>query len=182
MSAKVDANEHVSSNHAAALQKDYKDAGKILEDAAEDVEDAETFEELREIVPEVFLETLVFALLAPKTGLVLGSHTMVAATDRMEDFADKLEEIIGFLAARGYDMTAAQAALEDMSDSVSSAEALAAPVADSVIDLDQDDWEEPAKTTLEQGKNDLQGAREALREAHGHAQATVQAIREALSS
>jgi hypothetical protein len=83
MSAAVDANQHVTEGHAKDLQDDYKDAKKILEDAAKDVENAESFKELRAIVPKVFAETLVFALLRPKTHLVVGSDSIVARTVRL---------------------------------------------------------------------------------------------------
>lgn len=182
MAETVEGNEHVSANHAAHLQNDYREATRILEAAAEDVEDAETFAELREIVPAAFEETLVNALLKPKTALVLGSHTAVAATERMGIFADRLQDIIDRLAERGFEMEEAQAALDEMTALLAEAETSAEPVAENVVGLDPGDWPEPAQSTLAGAHDDLQRARGHLRGAHQQAQETVQAIREALTT
>ena len=182
LSAKVDEEENVSANHAAHLQNDYREATRILEDGAEDVEDAETFEELREIVPGIFQETLVFALLKPKTHLVVGSDCMVAVYERMEEMGENLQAYIDRLDENGYEMGTAQAALDEMLRLLEAADDLAAPVADDVIGLDSGDWPDPAQGILEQGKADLAAARELLGEARGKAQETIEAIREALSS
>lgn len=182
MSTVVAENEHISANHAAHLQNDYREAERILEDALAAVEDAETLAELREVVPQAFEETLVFALLRPKTSLVIGSHSMVAVGEHMAGFAEILQSIIDRLSERGLDMSEAQATLDAMTGHLADAEALAEPVAGNVVDLDQADWPDPAKAALEQGRTDLQGAREALRQARGEARDTILAIREALSS
>jgi hypothetical protein len=182
MSATVDGNEHVGANHAAHLENDYREATRILEEAAEDAEDADTFAELRQIVPTAFQATLVNALLKPKTALVLGSHNAVAVAERMGIFADRLQDIIDRLTEHGFDMTEAQSSLDDMTGLLAAAEAAAEPVAGDVIGLDPDDWPEPAQSMLRAARDDLQGAQEQLRGAHEQAHATVQAIREALST
>ncbi len=181
MSGVVEDNQHVAANHAAHLQKDYKDAEKILEDAAEDVEEAETFSELREAIEGVFGETLVFALLRPKTHLVLASDTSGAIADRMTTFADRLREIIERLEEAGHDMSAAIAAVDAAEGHIEGAEALAGPVADSVIDLDHKDWPEPAQSQLQAGRADLVAARDLFRQARDDLRTAVGEIRAALS-
>lgn len=182
MSAAVEANEHVTKEHAKDLEDDYKDAKKILEDVAKDVEKAESLEELREIVPEVFAETLVFALLRPKTHLVVGSDSIVAITNRLGGLTDHLQEVITRLEEAGKDMAAAQAALNEMKAAISSAASTASPVAGNVIGLDPADWPEPAQSTLVQGRSDLADARGLLRSAHELRLAIVALIREAMST
>ena len=71
-------NEHLTKEHEKDLQDDYKDAEKILDDAAIDVEKAETLAELREVVPAAFENTLVFALQTPKTRLAWPRETCPA--------------------------------------------------------------------------------------------------------
>lgn len=181
LSEGVAENEHVSPSHAAHLQNEYREATRILEGAADDVEDAESFEELREIVPAVFADTLVRALLVPKTHLVVGSDTLVDLADRFGDFGDTLQMVIDRLSDQGYDMDAAQAALDEMLRLIGNAADTAEPVADDVIGLDQSDWPDPAQDILEQGRDDLREARELLREARGQLRDVITAIREALS-
>ena len=182
MSEAVEANPHITKEHAKDLQDDYKDAEKILKDAAKELEKAETFEELREIVPEVFQETLVFALQAPKTHLVVASDTVVAVTGRLSGVAERLQEVVTRLSDAGKDMTAAQAALDEMTAAITSAAAVGGPVADNVIGLDPADWPDPAQVILEQGRADIQEARGLLRSAHELLHEIVALIREAMST
>ena len=182
LSDAVDENEHVTAPHAAHLQNDFREATRILENAAEAVKEAESFEELREIVPGVFQETLVFALQRPKTHLVLGSDTMVDVAEHFTAFAERLQEIIDRLAASGHDATEAQAALDEMVALIEDAAATAGPVAGNVIGLDPEDWPEPAQSVLEQGRSDLREARELLHQARGKAHEVISLIRELLSS
>lgn len=181
MSEAVEEDQHVTAAHAAHLQNDYREATRILEAAAEDVEEAETFAELREIVRAVFADTLVRALLIPKTHIVVGSDTLVDLTDRFGEFGDTLQMVIERLSDQGHDMGEAQAALDEMQGLIDDAADVAEPVADDVIGLDQGDWPDPAQATLVQGREDLHDARELLREARGKLRDVITAIREALS-
>lgn len=182
LSEAVVGKEHVRANHAAHLQIDYREATRILEEAADAVEGAQSFAELREIVPGVFGNTLVFALLRPKTHLVVASTSNVAIYERVDGFAKKLQITIDRLAARGHEMGTAQASLDEMVRLLDAAGALAEPIADAVIDLNPDDWPDPAQAALEQGRADLEAAQELFREARVNAREVVTAIREALSS
>ena len=182
MSEAVAENEYVTASHAAHLQNDYRAATRNLEEAADDVANAESFAELRAIVPAVFEHTLVFALLKPKTHLVVGSDTMVAISERMEVFAEMLQMVIDRLSDEGFETGAAQGSLDEMARLLESAKDIAGPVADNVIGLDPEDWPDPAKAALEQARADLKKARELLGAARGQAHETVNAIREALSS
>lgn len=182
LSEGVAGNEHVPANHEAHLQNDYKEATKTLEGAAKDVEKAETLAELREAISGVFSETLVFALLAPKTHLVVRSHMTVAVTERVSGFTENLQGIIERLSEAGHDMTAAQAALNEANAFNADAAATAEPVADAVIDLDPEDWPDPAQEALRQGRSDLEAARELLRQAREKIHETIAAIRAALGS
>ncbi len=174
----VDENEHLTKEHAKDLQDDYKDAKKTLEGAAKDVEKAETVAELREIVPGVFQETLVFALLGPKTHLVIASDTIVDAAERFAGFGEHLQAIIDRLRENGHDVTAAQAALDEMIALIEMAAETAGPVAGNVIDLDSTDWPDPAKAALEKGHADVESARASLRNAREKAHQVLDLIRE----
>jgi hypothetical protein len=182
MSEGVAGNEHIPANHEAHLQNDYREATRILEGAAQAVEDAETLAELREAISGAFSETLVFALLTPKTHLVVRSHMVVAISERVSGFTENLQGIIERLSEAGHDMTAAQTALNEAKAFNTDAGATAEPVAGTVIDLDPEDWPDPAQETLRQGRSTLEAARELLRQTREKIQETIAAIRAALSS
>jgi hypothetical protein len=181
MTEAVGNSEYVTKEHAKDLQDDYKDAEKILDNAAKDIEKAETFVELREIASTAFENTLVLALLMPKTHLVVGSDSIAAITGRV-GVGERLQEWIIRLEEAGKDMSAAQAALDAMKAAIASAATKAAPVGGNVIGLTPSDWPEPAQSTLQQGRSDLADARGFLLDARELFHEIVALIREAMAT
>ena len=168
----------MTEEHAAALLGDIVSAREILRTGIPAVEAATTPEELRAIAPPIFESTLVFALLAPKTHEVAASDAVVAATPRFTEFGDKLQDALDRIANEtDVDTTEAQAKLDEMLRLVDQAAATGGPVAGNVIDLQPEDWPDPAQTALREGRAALEDARGSLREARGLGQEVIEFIR-----
>lgn len=170
---------HLSPDHAAALQTDIAQARARLESGLREVRATENLEQLREVGPAIFKDTLVFALLGPKTHEVIASDTVVAVTDRLGSFASGLQEAIDRLADAGIDVTEARAALGELERLIDVAAETAGPVAGRVIGLSPADWPDPATATLARGRADLKSAHQTLRQARNQAHEVIRLIREA---
>lgn len=155
--------KHITDGHAASLRADYAAASAILTAGIDAVAGTETFEELRRITPPIFEDTLVFALLGPKTHAVVASDAVVGLSARYDGLATKLQEALDRLAADGVDVVAAQANLDAAVALVAEASASGGAVADSVIGLQPgDEIAEPladAKATLQRTRSQLGEAR-----------------------
>jgi hypothetical protein len=178
LTRKIEAARYVTEDHAASLLRDIAAARETLRAGLAAVQATTTPEALREIAPPIFHATLVFALLGPKTHEVIASDAVVAASVRFTDFGTKLQETLDRIANEtDIDTTEAQADLDEMIRLGNAAAAIGGPVAGNVIDLQPDNWPDPAQAALREGKAALSDARLSLREARGLAKAVVQFIR-----
>jgi hypothetical protein len=166
LTARVDSAGYVTDEHAATLLDEYAAAEAILRAGIENVTNATGYEELRRTSPAIFEQTLVFALLGPKTHAVIGSDTVVGVAPRFDEYGAKLQGALDHLSDAGADTTAAQADLDEAVRLVSSAVTTAGPVAESVIVLQPgDEIREPlaaAKDNLEESRRRLDDAREMM--------------------
>ena len=161
LTGKVETAKHITEEHAAALLGDIGAAQETLRAGIPAVETATTPEELRAVAPPIFENTLVLALLAPKTHEVVASDTIVAATSRFVELGGKLQDALDRIATEtDVDTTEAQANLDEMLRLINQATATGGPVADQVVGLQPADWPDPAQAMLREGKA-------ALDEAHG---------------
>ena len=178
LTRKIESARHLSADHAASLLRDVAAAGDTLQAGLAAVEATTSMEELREVAPPIFENTLVFALLSPKTHGVIASDAIVAGTNRFTEFGAKLQDALDRIAAEtDVDTSEAQADLDEMLRLVSAAMAVGGPVADNVIGLQPTDWPDPAQTALREGKAALDEARSSLRDARSRAQAVIEFIR-----
>ncbi len=174
LGAKVESARHISESHATALLDDYSTAGTTLTAGIDLVDAAETLAELREVAPPVFEDTLVFALLKPKTAAVTASDTIAQANDRFADAAARLQDALDRLAEDGVDVSEAQVDLDEAISLTAAAAAAAEPVADTVIGLQPgDEIREP----LEAAREALAGARRQLGEAKRVTKGIIRFIR-----
>lgn len=174
----IESARHLTEDHAASLVRDIAAARETLRAGLAAVQATTTPEELREIAPPIFHNTLVFALLGPKTHEVVASDAVVAVSARFTDFGAKLQETLDRIVNEtDIDAAEAQADLDEMIRLVNAAAAGGRPVAGNVIGLQPIDWPDPAQTALREGKVALSDARGSLREARGLAKALVQFIR-----
>ena len=166
--------------HKATLTADYADAVAGLITLNREIQNAETAEELRELVPLIASDFRVYLVIVPKTYEVGASDRVGHVVSRFEDTADATADAIERAEAAGYDMTEASRWLVSARDEIGEARRMGVPVANDVIDLDASDWEEPAKSTLEEGRRRLGNARVDLRQAKGSLDKAKQAIEDAI--
>ncbi len=172
--SRVEDAKHIQEEHAAKLQAEFAAAQATLTAGIEAINAAETVEELREIARPVFENTLVFALLRPKTQAVIASDALAAIDSGPREFGANLQEKLDRLAATGVDISEAQADLDSALTLVADAATAGAPVAALVIDLQPgDEIEGP----LGEAKAVLIETRTQLREAKALAKGVVEFIR-----
>lgn len=174
LGAKVESARHLSGSHAAILLDDHSAAETTLTAGIDAVNAVETFADLREVAPPIFEETLVFALVKPKTLIVIASDTTATADDRYADVASRLQDALDRLAEEGIDVSEAQSDLDEALSLTAAAAAAAAPVADTVIGLQPGD---EIKETLEAAKETLAGTRRQLGEAKSLTRGIIRFIR-----
>ncbi len=175
-------NGHATADHAATLTADLDQAEAGLNDLAGQIRSATTLEELRVLVPQIATEFRIYVVIAPKTLEVATADTILWAVDNpLTRVHDKLADIIDRAFNAGYDVSEAQAALQDMQAHMTQVEAHASPVPGQVIGLQASDWENPAKALLDQGHDKLLQAREELLAARVSANAAGDALRAALN-
>ncbi len=174
LTAKTDSSRHITADHAAVLQAEYAAAQASLRAGIDAVSATTTVEELREVAPPIFEGTLVFALLGPKTHLVIASDAVIAASARFDEIGAELQDALNRLAETGVDTTAAQTDLDRALELVASAAASGGPVAESVIGLQPGD---EIADPLADGKAAIKEARSELGEAKNLAKAVAEFIR-----
>lgn len=173
--------EFMTTVHKATLTADYADAVAGLMSLGREIQDVETGEELRDLVPLIATDYRVYSVIVPKTHQVAASDRVGHVASKFNDTADVISDAITRGEAAGYDMTDAKRWLVSARDEIAEARHTGVPVAGDVIDLDASDWEEPAKSTLEEGKRRLKNARVDLRQAKFSLIKAEQAIRDAIA-
>jgi hypothetical protein len=172
--------EHLWDEHERVLIEELDAAGSGLTELGRRIEGADTLEELRELIPKIFEDYRIYAVVVPKAKSVVVADTIGAAVDRLELIASSLEDAIARLAAAGFDTSEAEAAVTAMKDSLAEADTLAGPVADTVLPLTPADWPDPAQSTLEGAQFDLRSARDAVESAVRSAREAGRILRDLL--
>ncbi|NIA25074.1 MAG: hypothetical protein GWP04_05845 [Gammaproteobacteria bacterium] len=172
---------HATSAHKADLFVDLNEAKAGLRTLSREIDAANTIDQLRVLVPKIATDFRIYLVLAPKVHEVIAADTAVwAVNNPATNVYEKLSALVDRADQAGYDVTEAQAALQEMQTHMTKAEAYAAPVPNQVIDLEASDWENPAKSLLRQGRDDLIQARDELRATKDSAKAAAQALRDAI--
>lgn len=177
LTRKVSESKSITDEHAKKLLVDLEDAAAGLKELARRIEGAQTIEELRELVPLIATEFRIYQVVKPKVLEVLASDRVVAATERLTELGDKLESLITRAADAGYDVTRPRILLARMRRNVAAAERLAGPVADMVVDLQPEDWPDPAKALLREGRARLGESFDHLRQARYQARKIMRWLR-----
>jgi len=171
---------HMSGDHKATLLGDYRSAANGLTGLGVETATATTADELRVLVPLIATDDRVYLVIVPKTHEVAASDEVGAVVESMTDAADRLSDAIDRAKADGIDTTEAERWLRSARDEIAEAKRAGVPVAGDVIGLDASDWEQPAKSTLQEGKRRLDNARLDLRQAHGSLTKGAAALRAAI--
>lgn len=174
---RVENSGSITDAHAETLLVDLRDAAEGLGELARKIRAAETIEELRELVPLIATDFRIYQVVKPKVNQVLASDRVVAATVRLDELADKLEMLLERAANAGYDVTRPKMLLERMRRNVAAAAELAGPVADKVLDLQPEDWPDPAKALLREGHERLDKSVDHLRRAKYQARKIMRWLR-----
>lgn len=167
---------HVTDADAVALQADIAAATATLTNGIPQVEAAGSIEELRAMAEPLFQDTLVFALISPKTHEVLASDATVAVGDRFTEVAADLQDAIDRMSADGADMSEAKDALDELLRLVDDAVTSGGPVAGTVVGLEAGNWPDPAHGLLQDGRFALGDARLSLRKARSQAHEVIRLI------
>ena len=163
---RIESGKYLTEAHAVSLLEDIAAAREILRAGIPAVEAATTPEELRAAAPPIFENTLVRALLVPKTYQVVASDATAAASDRFAKFGAALQKAIDRITEEtDIDTAEAQAKLDEMLRLVNQGGVTGGAVADAVIDLQPTDWPDPARGALREGRAALGAARDSFREA-----------------
>ncbi|KAA3641935.1 MAG: hypothetical protein DWP92_00135 [Armatimonadetes bacterium] len=178
--ARVSASKHVTDSHKRQLAGDYARAEAGLTALGRQIEDAETWKELRELTPLIATDYRVFLVILPKSHEVIVSDRMADGVVRLTGGAAKVLEAIERAEDAGFDMTEARRFLDVARDEIDAVSNGAVPVADRVIGLSAADWEEPAKSMLQAGKAALDQGRRDIRDAVEALKSACRAIKEAI--
>ena len=173
---------HMTDGHKSTLLGEYASATFGLSVLGDDIAAATTYEQLRELVPAIATDFRIYLVVVPKSRQVAASDRVADAVDRLDDAADTAAEAIRRGEGAGYDMTDAKRWLVSARDDIAEARRTGVPVADDVIGLHASDWENPAKSTLEEGHRRLRNAGVDLRKAKVSLEQTKKAIEDAISS
>ncbi len=161
---------HLTDDHERILIGELGSSADGLSALGREIEAAGTIAELRELIPLIFEDFRIYAVVVPKAHLVAVADTVVAVVDRVGLVAGWLQDAIDRLNSAGFDTSEAEEALAEMVESLGQADSLAGPVPDSVLPLLPADWPDPAQGILEGAHADLRSAREhvasAVRSAH----------------
>jgi hypothetical protein len=121
----------------------------------------------------IFGDNRVFALVLPRTRLVVGADAGVAAANRLDQVAAKLAQAIAKAEAAGHDVTQAKADLESMRGKIDAARSSASGVPDSILGLTPANWNDnhevltPARASLRSARDGLKEARNLARQIAG---------------
>jgi hypothetical protein len=161
--------KHVSDEHESTLAGIIDDTRASLTALAGEIAADSDVEALRAHCRSIFEDHRVFALVLPRTRLVVAADTAVAAADRLDQVADRLGRAIDKAEAAGQDVTQARADLETMRAKVDSARETASGVPDGILDLTPADWNDDhevltdAREDLRSARGDLKAARDLAR-------------------
>ncbi len=165
-SGRLAASEAVTDEHQAALEAILSATGDSLTALAADITADTDAEGLKAHCRSIFEDHRVFALVLPRTRLVVGSDAAVAGAGKLVEMAGRIEEAIDEAEAGGTDVTEARAMLEAMRAAIASGQASATGVPGLVMDLTPADWNAnhevltPARQALRSAAADLHEARQ----------------------
>ncbi len=176
---RVQGSHHLTAGHKATLTADYRFHRNGLAELRIEVERAETFAELAPLAKKVVAEHWVFALQIPKGRLTNGADAVADVAVKAGRVSDEFAQVLARLEANGVNVEEGWELLDDFNAQVGEAEALAAPVPESVLAI-QVGQMPGAKSTLDSARADLRKAHGSLTEARSIARELVQFIRSAV--
>ena len=179
LTAAVNRSATITTVHAEQLLAELTASATGLSSLAEQIRAAEDAETLRALVPQIFEDYRIHAVVAPKVHLVLGADGAGPAADRLDQTAQALDAAIDRLEDNGIDLEVARALLAEMARLVESGAETATSVPGMVLDLTPADY--PGSTeTIRSAHGVLQSVGSDLRAAGNDAREIVRLIRDAV--
>jgi hypothetical protein len=174
--------EHLTDAHEGVLLDELSLSAAGLTTLGREIEAADTLAELWDLIPKIFEDYRIYAVVVPKAHLVAVADTIVAGTGRAVVGGEALQEAIDRVGEAGYDTLEAEEALAEMVASIRQSSALADPVPDTVLPLEPSDWPVPAQGVIDGAHAGLRAARDqlasAVRSAHEVARILRDLVRE----
>jgi hypothetical protein len=179
LEAAINRSETITATHAEQLLAELAGSEAGLSSLAGQIRAGEDAETLWALVPQIFEDYRIYAVVAPKVRLVLGADGAGAVAGRLGRAADSLDTVIDRLADNGIDLEAARALLDEMTRLVESGAASAASVPGMVLDLTPADY--PGSTEIIRSAHEvLQSAGSDLRAAGENAGEILRLIKDAV--
>jgi hypothetical protein len=164
LQAAIDRSETVDPDHAGRLKGELQSSESGLEALARKIAHAEDLATLRELVPQIFEDYRIYAVVAPKVHLVLTADAASAVAERLGEAAGWLGDVLDRLAENGFDVEEAEELLVEMERLVASGGEGAAAVPDMVIGLKPSDYPDSTEV-LRSAHGELKSAGSDLRSA-----------------
>jgi hypothetical protein len=164
--ADVTGNQHLTADHKAALTTNIDETTARLHTVADAIKADTDLATLRDHCRSIFEDNRVFALVLPRTRLVVGADTAGDAGAKLHDVAGKLADAITQAEAAGKDVTRAKADLDAMKAQIASGVAAAGTIPGAVLGLTPAEWNAnhdvltPARQSLRVARADLKVARD----------------------
>jgi hypothetical protein len=164
--ADVAGDGHTTADHKAALETDIDQTTARLRTLEGEIRADTDLSGLRDHCRSIFQDNRVFALVLPRTRLVVGADTAGFAGGKLSDVAGKLADAIQKAQDAGRDVSQARADLDAMKAQIASGVAAAGSVAGDVLGLTPADWNAnhdvltPARQSLRAARTDLKAARD----------------------
>ena len=172
-SAKLPQAKELTPEHKAALDSIISETTARLEALQPKIAGDTDPATLKADCQSIFLDNRVFALVLPRTRLVVGADAAAAAAGRLDEVAGKLEQAIAKAEAAGQDVTQAKADLESMRDKIDAARSSVSGIPESILGLTPADWNAnhevltPARESLRSARDGLKEARDLARQIAG---------------
>ena len=164
--ADVNGNQYLTAEDRSALLTNIDETTVRLQTLQGEIKADTDLATLRDHCRSIFQDNRVFALVLPRTRLVVGADTATAAGAKLSDIAGKLADAIQKAESAGRDVTQAKADLDAMKAQIASGVAAAGTVPGSVLGLTPPDWNAnhdvlaPARQQLRVARTDLRVARD----------------------
>jgi hypothetical protein len=160
------ANQQVTAEHRQALNADLDDTSARLETLRTKIAADTDLAALRQDCRSIFGDNRVYALVLPRTRMVVAADVADAAAGKLDQVAGKLDAAIAKAGGAGTDVTQATADLAAMRAKIDSGRSAAESVPGAVLGLTPADWNanhqvlQPARQSLQSARSDLRAARD----------------------
>ncbi len=179
---KVRSSDAITPGHGAQLTTELSQAQGGLRALLPEVRRAETLEELRGIANEMVEDYRIFALMTPKTVLVIVSDTGVVMAERGSEVVARISATADRAEEAGHEVGEVRELLGQAERLIAEGVGLIGPIAETVLPLQPADYPDPARTVLAGAHDDAVEGRTVYRSAASTIREAVALLREIIGS